>query len=74
MAGSAWAKREARKMADSLGHQMSPFTPYGDKEYSCCKNNACKARLIVQEAKAEGHARSRVFPFLERGSGNEEGI
>ena len=49
---------------------LSP--PYGDKEYAYCENSSCKARLIIQGDKAEGHALSHVCPVLE-GDGRNGG-
>ena len=59
------AEKDARKKAESLGHQMSPFTQYGTQEYSYCENQACKARLIVQEEKVQGNAVAHVCPLAE---------
>ena len=28
------ANREALKVAETLGHHLTPFAPYGDKEYA----------------------------------------
>ena len=53
------------KIANRLGHHLTPFTPYGDKEYAYCENPLCKARLIIQGDIAEGHALSYVCPALE---------
>jgi hypothetical protein len=38
----------------------SRFPLHGDKEYAYCQNPSCKARLIIQGDKAEGHALSHV--------------
>jgi len=67
------AKRESLKIAERLGHQLTPFTPYGDKEYAYCKNSDCKARLNIQGDRAEGHALSHVYPVLE-GDGRNGGV
>jgi len=61
-------KREAREKAEGLGHKMSPFTQYGDREHSYCENPTCKAHLIVQGEKVEGNAVAHVCP-LEEGDG-----
>lgn len=53
------------KKTGNLGHKMSPFTQYGDREYSYCENPACKARLIVQGEKVEGNADAHVCPLIE---------
>lgn len=66
------AKRESLKIAEHLGHHLTPFTPYGDKEYTYCQHSSCNARLIIQGDKAEGHALSHVCPVLE-GDGKIEG-
>ena len=58
-------KREALKIAERLGRHLTPFALYGDKEYAYCENPSCKARLIIQGDKAEGHALSHVCPVLE---------
>lgn len=57
--------REATMKAEGLGHKMSPFTPYGDKEYSYCEKPTCKAHLIVQGEKVGGNAVAHVCPVLE---------
>ena len=31
------AKRESLKTADRLGHRLTPFAPYGDKEFAYCQ-------------------------------------
>jgi len=67
------AKREALKTAERLGHHLTPFAPYGDKEYAYCQNPSCKARLIVEGDKAEGHALSHVCPVMEGGDGRNGG-
>ena len=51
--------------AESLGHKMSDFSPYGDRRYSYCENSDCKARLIVFGEKIEGNAFSHVRPHTE---------
>ncbi len=66
------AKREALKIAETLGHRLTPFAPYGDREYSYCQNFSCKAKLIIQGDKAEGHALSHVCPVVE-GDGRNGG-
>ncbi len=53
------------KNSERLGHNLTPFAPYGDKEYAYCENPDCKARLIIQGDKAEGHALSHVCPVVE---------
>jgi len=58
-------KREVREKAEGLGHGMSPFTPYGDREYSYGKNSTCKAHLIVQGEKVEGNAVAHLCPLIE---------
>ncbi len=63
-------KREAAKKAEGLGHRMSPFTPYGDKEYSYCENSACKGRLTLQRVNVEGDALTNICPILEGKSRN----
>ena len=68
------AKRESLKIAQSLGHHLTSFTPYGDKEYAYCENPDCKARLIIQGDKAEGHALSHVCPVMEGDGKNGGGI
>jgi hypothetical protein len=66
------AKRESLKIAERLGHNLTPFAPYGDKEYAYCENPSCKARLIIQGEKAEGYALSHVCPVLEGDGRNGE--
>ncbi len=74
MATSPRAKRESLKIAERLGHHLTPFTPYGDKEYAYCENPDCKARLIVGGDRVEGHALSHVCPVLEGDGRNGGGI
>ena len=64
--------KDARNKAESLGHKMSPFTPYGDRKYSYCENSTCKAHLTLQGEKVEGNALSHVRPLLE-GEGQNGG-
>ncbi len=68
------AKREALKIAERLGHRLTPFAPYGDKDYAYCENPSCKARLIVEGARAEGHALSHVCPVVEGDGRNGGGL
>ena len=70
MTGAARAKRKARKMVEALGHRLTPFAPYGDREYAYCENPSCKARLIIQGDKAEGYVLSHVCPVVEGDGGN----
>ena len=72
MTGPARAKQEAKKMVEALGHHLTPFAPYEDREYAYCENPSCKARLIIQGNKVEGHALSHVCPVLE-GDGRNGG-
>ena len=65
------AKRESLKIAERLGHHLTPFAPYGDKEYAYCEDSSCKARLIVEGDRAEGYALSHVCPALEGDGENE---
>ena len=65
-------KVESLTTAERLGHHLTPFTPYEDKEYAYCQNPSCKARLIIQGDKAEGHAPSHVCPVVE-GDGRNGG-
>ncbi len=65
MATSPRAKLEALKMAERLGHHLTSFAPYGDKENAYCQNPSCKIRLIIQGDKAEGHALPHVCPVVE---------
>ena len=58
-------KSEVVKKAEGLGHKMSPFTKYGDKDYSYCENSACKAHLIMGGEKVEGDAVAHVCPLAE---------
>ena len=58
------AKHESLKIAKNLGHRLTHFAPYGDREYAYCQNFPCKAKLIIQGDKAEGHALSHVCPVL----------
>ena len=58
-------------MVEALGHTLTPFAPYGNKEYAYCQNPVCKARLIILEDKAESHALSHVCPVLEEDERNE---
>ncbi len=64
------ANREALKIAERLGHHLTPFTPYGDQEYAYCENPDCKARFIIQGDKAEGYALSHVCPYQETDTRN----
>ena len=66
------ANREALKIAERLGHSLTPITPYGDKEYAYCENPDCKARLIIKGDRAEGYALSHVCPVME-GEGRNGG-
>ena len=59
------AMNEAVKKAESLGHKMSPFAQYGDREYSYCESPNCKARLIFQGEKVEGEALAHLCPLTE---------
>ena len=43
MTETARANRETLKIAERLGHSLTPFAPYGDKEYAYCENPSCKA-------------------------------
>ncbi len=52
-------------MVEALGHRLIPLAPYGDKEYAYCQNPSCKARLIIQGDRAEGHALPHVCPVLK---------
>ena len=54
------AKRETLKIAEHLGHHLTPFTPYGYKEFAYCENPDCKARLIVEGDRAEGYAKTSI--------------
>jgi hypothetical protein len=56
---------EAVKKAKGLGHKMSPFAPYGDREYSYCENSTCKAHLVEHEAEIGGNALAHLCPLTE---------
>ena len=64
------ANRESLKTAERLGHHLTPFTPYGDKEYAYCENPSCKAKLIIEGARSEGYALSYVCLFQESDTRN----
>ena len=64
------AKHEALKIAQALGHSLTPFAPYGEKEYAYCQNPSCKARLIVEGPRVEGYALVHLCPFLETDTRN----
>jgi len=66
------ANHESPKAANRPGHHLTPFAPYGDKEFGYCENSDCKARLIIHGDKAEGYALSNVCPVLE-GDGRNGG-
>ena len=70
MAGTARVKEEALENAKNLGHQMAPFTPQGDKEFSHCRTPGCQATIIVQGSDATGFAITHICPFLEHQSQN----
>ena len=59
------SKHESLKVAQSLGHHLTSFAPYGDKNYADCENPSSKAKLIRQGDKAAGHALSHVCPVME---------
>ena len=63
-------KRKAGKKAEGLGHKMSPFAPYGGREYSYCENSVCKGRITLQGVNVEGDALTHVCPILEGKSRN----
>ena len=52
------AMGEAVKKAEGLGHKMSPFTPYGDREYSYCVNSSARPVSLKPQ-------RSRIFGTFE---------
>ena len=56
---------DTMKKAENLGHKMSPFTQYGDREYSYCENPECKVCLTAQREKVEGDAVAHVCPLAE---------
>jgi len=33
-------KHESLKTAETLGHHLTPFTPYGDRQYAYCLNSS----------------------------------
>ncbi len=65
-------KRVSLKITERLGHHLTPFAPYGDKEYAYCENPSRKARRIIQGERAEGYALSHVCQVLE-GDGRNGG-
>lgn len=71
MVGTTIAKWKTVRYLN-LGHQFTPFAPYGDREYAYCENPSCKARLIIQGDRAEGHALFHACPVLEGDGKNGE--
>jgi len=55
----------AVKKAESLGHKMSEFSQYGDREYSYCERPACKAHLVENGAEVGGNAIAHLCPLTE---------